>query len=290
MSGSATLYAEISGAGAPLVLLHGWAMNLRVFDGLRSRLAGRYAVSALDLPGHGASAWPADCSPARALELIGAALTAAVPPEATLIGWSLGGQLALMLAAARRARRLVLIASTARFAQAQGWEHGLTAATLQQFAHSLERDAGQTLAGFIDLQARGSRHAAAVRAALHGALETHGRAALPALRAGLALLADNDLRECARELKIPVLVIAGQNDCVVPLNASQALAALLPRAQLQVMQRAGHAPFLSHPDEVAAAVLQFLAATETAEPERPVAEVSLGAGADPVPRGVQVRR
>ncbi len=262
MSGSAALYAESSGRGAPLVLLHGWAMNLRVFDDLRARLAQRYAVTALDLPGHGASPWPADCTPARQLELIAAAL----PPDATLIGWSLGAQLALALAAAAmpRARRLVLIAATPRFAQAEDWEHGLAPATLQRFTQALERDATQALADFIDLQVRGSSNAGPVRAALRDALEGHGHAQRPALRAGLALLADSDLRDQVRRITMPALVLAGRNDCVVPLQAAQALAALLPQSQWQLVRRAGHAPFLSHPDEVSAALLQFLASTDQA--------------------------
>ncbi|MGH8207034.1 MAG: alpha/beta fold hydrolase, partial [Steroidobacteraceae bacterium] len=142
------------------------------------------------------------------------------------------------------------------------WDHGLAPATLQRFAQSLEQDVERTLADFIDLQVRGSSHVEQVRTTLRGVLDGHGHAQLPALRASLALLADGDLREQARRISIPALVLAGQNDCVVPLQAAQALAALLPQAQLQVVRRAGHAPFLSHPEEVGAALLQFLASTD----------------------------
>jgi pimeloyl-[acyl-carrier protein] methyl ester esterase len=259
---STALYQEHGGSGAPLVLLHGWGMNLRVFDALRTSLAQHCALTALDLPGHGASAWPADWSAGRQLQ----AIAAAVPPGATLVGWSLGGQLALSLAADRACdiRRLVLIASTPCFTARDGWEHGLPAATLQQFADALEQDPRQLMSQFLDLQVRGSAAAAEVRAALNGALERHGAAQLPALRAGLGLLADNDLREQARTLAIPALIVAGEHDQVVPAAASQALAGLLPRAQLQLVRRSGHAPFLSHPETVAAALLQFLRATEPA--------------------------
>jgi pimeloyl-[acyl-carrier protein] methyl ester esterase len=259
---SMALYQERSGRGAPLVLLHGWGMNLRVFDVLRAPLAQHYALTALDLPGHGASAWPADWTAERQLE----AIAAAVPPGATLIGWSLGGQLALSLAAERACaiRRLVLIASTPCFTARDGWDHGLPAATLQQFADALEQDPPRLMSQFIELQVRGSAAAAEVRAALNGALERHGSAELPALRAGLALLAGNDLRQQARTLAIPALVLAGEHDQVVPAAASQALAELLPQARLQLVRRSGHAPFVSHPETVAAALLQFLRATEPA--------------------------
>jgi pimeloyl-[acyl-carrier protein] methyl ester esterase len=251
-----TLYSEISGdSGEPWVLLHGWGMNLRVFDDLRAGLAQHHRVTAIDLPGHGRSAWSARASGQQQL----AQLSGMLPRGATLVGWSLGGQLALQLAADRTlsVRRVVLIASSPRFVCAEGWPHGLPAATLRQFAVQLERDAGQTIADFLELQVRGSLDADAVRAMLQGALQRHGAAQPEALAAGLALLEHNDLRQLARGIDLPVLLIAGQYDRVTPPQASEALAQLLPQGRLLQIRRAGHAPFLSHPEQVATALLTF---------------------------------
>jgi pimeloyl-[acyl-carrier protein] methyl ester esterase len=251
-----TLYSETSGSsGEPLVLLHGWGMNLRVFDELRAALAHHHRVTAIDLPGHGRSAWSTQASPQQQL----AQLSAVLPQGATLVGWSLGGQLALQLAAdsALSVRRVVLVASSPRFVCAADWPHGLPAATLRQFAAQLERDAGQTIADFLELQVRGSLDAPAVRAMLQAALQRHGAAQPEALSAGLALLEHNDLRQLARGIDLPVLLIAGQYDRVTPPQASEALAQLLPQAQLLQIRRAGHAPFLSHAQQVAAALLAF---------------------------------
>jgi pimeloyl-[acyl-carrier protein] methyl ester esterase len=254
---SGELYKESSGPSdaAPLVLLHGWGMNLRVFDRLRTALAEHHRVTAIDLAGHGKSPWTADSSPQQQL----ARLAAVLPRAAVLVGWSLGGQLALQLAAepALAVRRLVLIATSPRFVRADDWPHGLPAATLRQFAAQLEHDAGQTIDDFIELQLRGSADAAAVRATLLDALRSHGTAQPPALAAGLALLEHNDLRALARRIQPPALVIAGQYDRVTAPAAGQALAQLLPQAQLLTIRRCGHAPFLSHPGQVAAALLAF---------------------------------
>jgi pimeloyl-[acyl-carrier protein] methyl ester esterase len=251
------LYKESSGPSdaAPLVLLHGWGMNLRVFDGLRAALTGHHRVTAIDLAGHGQSPWTAGSSPQQQL----ASLAAVLPRDAVLVGWSLGGQLALQLAAeaALAARQLVLIATSPRFVCADDWPHGLPAATLRQFAAQLTHDAGQTIDDFIELQLRGSADASAVRAALQDALRQHGAAGPAALAAGLTLLERNDLRALARRIEVPVLVIAGQYDRVTPPAAGQALAQLLPQARLLNIRRAGHAPFLSHPGQVAAAMLAF---------------------------------
>jgi pimeloyl-[acyl-carrier protein] methyl ester esterase len=253
----AGLYTESSGPSdaAPLVLLHGWGMNLRVFDGLRAALAEHHRVTAIDLAGHGQSPWTAGSSPQQQL----ASLAAVLPRDAVLVGWSLGGQLALQLAAepALAVRQLVLIATSPRFVCADDWPHGLPAATLRQFAAQLTHDAGRTIDDFIELQLRGSADAAAVRAALQDALRLHGDAESAALAAGLALLEGNDLRALARRIEVPVLVITGQYDRVTEAQAGQALAQLLPQAQLLNIRRAGHAPFLSHPGQVAAAMLAF---------------------------------
>jgi len=252
------LYSETSGDidAEPLVLLHGFGLNLRVFDGMVAVLAAHYRVTAIDLPGHGASAWNAQAGSPSWL----AGLAAALPRAATLVGWSLGGQLALQLAAqpALAVRRLVLIASSPRFVQAPDWPAGLTPATLQSFAAQLERDAPRTIADFLELQVRGSLDAAMVRTRLQLALQQHGAARTEALRAGLELLEHNDLRELARRVDLPALLIAGQYDRVTPPQAAQALARLLPAARLLQIPRAGHAPFLSHPAMVTAALLDFL--------------------------------
>ena len=182
------LYSETSDAGGgadePLVLLHGWGMNLRVFDGLRAELAAQHRVTAIDLPGHGRSAWTAHASPQQQL----AQLSAVLPHGATLVGWSLGGQFALQLAGdpALAVRRVVLIASSPRFVRADDWPHGLPAATLERFAAQLGRDAGQTIADFLELQVRGIQAAERTAGPRRGAPRRAGGGTGTARTAGFA--------------------------------------------------------------------------------------------------------
>jgi pimeloyl-[acyl-carrier protein] methyl ester esterase len=248
------LYSETSGSGPPLVLLHGWGMNLRVFDPLRDALAAHFTVTALDLPGHGRSPWPQSLSSAQLLALLGAQL----PRGGTLAGWSLGGQLCMQLAAdpALDVRRLVLIASTPRFVSGADWPHGLAAQTVEQFAAQLARDPEATVASFLELQVRGSAASGTVLQSLTRSLREHGRAQPAALAFGLQQLQQNDLRAAARQLSMAALVIAGEYDRVTPPGAAAELSRLLPCAALRLLRRAGHAPFLSHRDDVVAAVLE----------------------------------
>jgi len=258
---SAALHIEEQGSGPRIALLHGWGMNLRVFDPLRERLAHSLSVRLVDLPGHGRSDWCEQWSEARQRSLLAAALL----PADTLLGWSLGGQIALSLALGSRGtaaapKRLVLLATTPRFLEADDWSAGLSRDTLLHFARSLEQQPSDTIAEFLGLQVRGSQHAAQTAQRLREALDRHGMAQLPALRAGLTMLALTDLRDRLATLDIPTLLIGGMNDRVTPPSAMQALAQALPRAQLQLLPRAAHAPFVSHADEVAEALLRFIAA------------------------------
>jgi pimeloyl-[acyl-carrier protein] methyl ester esterase len=266
---SSTLYVEAEGRGPPLVLLHGWGLNVRVWDGIVSGLASEHRVIRIDLPGHGRSPWSPDVVGLKGLaqrvyEVIRSALSAAGtsfehPPRFSLLGWSLGGQIALELAASTSSvDKLILVGTTPRFVSGADWPHGMAPVVLQRFADQLASDYRQTVHDFLELQVRGSTDASAVLRKLQGALLAHGEASSEALEAGLDVLATSDLRARLPEVHQSTLVVAGQYDRVTPPSASRALAAGLPAAEYLELRRAAHAPFLSHPDEFINAVREFL--------------------------------
>ena len=250
---------EIRGRGSPVVLLHGWGMNLRVFDGLADALAADHEVHAVDLPGHGRSPFdPAESS----FDAQVAQLASVVPRGASLLGWSLGGQFAMALARRAEAHRLVLIAATPKFVDGDGWTAGVGPGLLDTFATQLRSDWQCTLDEFLALQVRGSAQSARVLATLRQALQAHGMPSTAALATGLELLATNDLRAIVPALDLPTLVIAGQHDRVTPPAAAHWLAARLSHVRAEEVARAGHAPFLSHPEHVATLVREHLAAAK----------------------------
>jgi len=251
------LHVEESGQGPPLVLWHGWGMNLRAFDLLRVDLARDHRVIAVDLPGHGRSSWNDTLDGDAQLHW----LLQTVPEESVLIGWSLGGQFALRAAAAApsRIRALVLLNSTPRFLRSPDWPHGLEPAVLQQFGERLQTDAARTVDEFLELEVRGSRAALSTLQELRGALQSHGIAEADALRAGLELLANHDLRTLGTALRQPALVVGGEYDRIVPPQATRALSAMLANAQYLELPRAGHAGLLSHAVPLLATLRGFLA-------------------------------
>ncbi|MET0282431.1 MAG: alpha/beta fold hydrolase [Steroidobacteraceae bacterium] len=244
-------------AALPIVMLHGWGMNLRAFDALRADLPER-ETWAIDLPGHGRSPWwPA----AAAFEVQRAAVLAMLPPRCVLVGWSFGGKLALSIAAEHPARvaALVLISATPRHMQSDDWPQGMKPDAMRAFRRALAQDWQKTLDDFIWLQLRGSRNAEQSRAAIAAALAAQGAPEPAALASGLELLGSVDLRGSVPHVTQPTLVIVGASDRVTPPAAAQWLVQQLPRASLVEVPRAGHAPLVSHHLEVAAALRDFLA-------------------------------
>jgi pimeloyl-[acyl-carrier protein] methyl ester esterase len=253
-----TLHRESRGSGGlPLVCLHGWGLNLRVFDALAEDLGAGREVQAIDLPGHGASPWDAA---AADLEGQAARIAAVLPERCVLLGWSLGGQLALEIARRwpQRLDRLVLVATTPRFVADAQWAAGMAPAVMARFSAQLASDWHATVEEFLHLQVRGSRDATAALAGLQRALREHGQAQPQALAAGLGILRDADLRAAAAGIPIDTLVVSGQHDRITPPAASEWLAAVLPRARHVQLPRAGHAPFLSHAPDFNAALAGFL--------------------------------
>jgi pimeloyl-[acyl-carrier protein] methyl ester esterase len=254
----APLHVESAGAGAPLVLLHGWALHGGLFTPIVHAFAEGHRVHVVDLPGHGYSAplhpWSLD----RVVAQLDAHF--ADCDRIRLLGWSLGGAIAMQWAqrSPSRIERLLLVTATPKFVAAPDWPHGMEAATLERFADELRVAFGATLSRFLTLQTRGGDAAHSVLAALRRDVLARGEPDRASLDAALAVLRSIDLRETARHLQQPALVIAGTHDTLVPLGACEWLGRALPHGRVEVIEGAGHVPFLSHRDRFLADALAFL--------------------------------
>lgn len=262
-----TLHVESQGSGEPLVMLHGWGMHGGMWGEVVSALVQNFEVHCVDLPGHGFSreggreqgdAHPAPSTrpspfalPAApfSLDSIVSELSTRFQGPLNLLGWSLGGMIAQRWAVRepKKVRRLVLVASTPCFSARADWAHGMAPETLRQFACELEQNFAATLRRFLALQVRGSDGERELLAALRERLFSRGEPDVEALRGGLAILREADLRADLARIPQPTLVIAGQRDKLTPAQASHYLAQTMTDARVVEIEGAAHAPFLSHP-------------------------------------------
>lgn len=253
-----SLHIETQGSGEPLVMLHGWGMHGGIWSDTIAQLARDFQVHSVDLPGHGKS--QASGEVGFTLQSIAAALSRQFPQPVNVCGWSLGGMVAQhwALCDPQRVRKLALVASTPCFAERPDWPSGMPHAMLGQFAAELEDNFSTTLRRFLALQVRGSDGERELLTALRQRLFSRGDPDIGALRGGLNILRDADLRGALPRIMQPALAIAGQRDKLTPALASHYLAQAMPDARVVEIEGAAHAPFLSHPQIFIECLKSFL--------------------------------
>jgi pimeloyl-[acyl-carrier protein] methyl ester esterase len=238
-------HVERTGSGADLVLLHGWGLHSGAWRAVVPRLA-RFRVHAVDLPGHGFSA----AMPAARFEDAVEAVAASLPRDALVCGWSLGALFAQRLARDHRdrVRALALVGATPCFVERDGWQAAMKASTFGEFESGLAIDRAATLARFVRLAALNGAGARAAIRTLAGCLGERGLPNAAGLSCALGWLRDTDLRDDARGLDQPAVVIHGKGDTLVPVEAGRWLGTALPHARLVELEDCAHLPFLTHRD------------------------------------------
>ena len=248
---------ERFGQGQDLVLLHGWGMNGSVWHGIAQQLAAHYRLHLVDLPGFGNS--PLGEGSDYSLPWLAEQVATVLPEKCHLLGWSLGGLVASQLALTRpeRLHSLITVASSPCFMAREDWP-GIAPKVLAGFNQMLAGDFMQTIERFLAIQAMGSEHARNDIRQLRHWLAERPAPQLAALEAGLGLLADVDLRDELVGLDLPWLRIYGRLDSLVPKAAIPLLDERYPESRSLVLEKASHAPFISHPEPFITLLRQFI--------------------------------
>jgi pimeloyl-[acyl-carrier protein] methyl ester esterase len=253
-----TLYVETTGSGPALVMLHGWGLNGRVWDGVRDALASHFTLHIVDLPGHGRSGHVRVDSFQTWLNDV----AEVIPDGAHLMGWSLGGHTALALAARfpQKVARLITICCTPRFVEAPDWPQGKRRAVLADFARRLGSNYAATIRNFLALQALNQPAMRDTIRTLQDAVPAHGAPSVEALGAALSILETSDIRAEVVTIQQPTLVIQGDHDALTSTASADWLRTHVPHSTYVLIEHAAHAPFLSHRDAFMNAVLKHLRA------------------------------
>jgi pimeloyl-ACP methyl ester carboxylesterase len=264
-----------TGSGPVLLLLHGLGCDHTTWAPVIESLAKRYTIIAPDLLGHGLSDKPrADYSVAGYANGMRDLLTVLGIDKVTVVGHSFGGGVAMQFAYQfpERTERLVLVGSgglgpevspairaitTPGFHQAMGLltlpgPRQVGAAALRRAARSglsATRDLGEVAAIFESWQDPRTR--AAIRHVVRAVVDWKGQVITMSDRAYLTEA-------------MPMCVVWGRNDMVIPVRHAAHAAALAPDARVEVIPNAGHFPHKDHPQRFAKIVHDFVRSTEPA--------------------------
>ena len=250
------IHRETFGQGKPIVLVHGWAMHTGIWREFAQCVAQNYQVTCVDLPGHGHS----EKIDPFTLEQISAELVNAIPEQhCCWLGWSLGTTVVLDIASRypERVSALVLLAGNPSFTQTAQWP-GIHARLLDDFAGHLHKNCSTTLLRFLSLQVNGLPEHKVFLKALKTAVFECDAPDENTLQGGLDILKQADLRPVLSGLTVPVSAILGGLDTLVPVAVGQKMQQLLPSLELNIIDRAGHVPFLSHNRETLAIISRFM--------------------------------
>ena len=254
---------EETGAGEPLVLLHGFTGCAANWRPLLPRLAEHHRVIAIDLPGHGNSGAPGSVArykmPRVAADLI-ELLNRHNATPAHWLGYSMGGRLALYMAVRQSSvvRSLTLVSATAGLANAA--KRQARRAADEALAARIERDG---VASFVAEWERNLLFAGLAglpeeaRATLHEQRLSNSPLGLANSLRGMGAGAQPSLWSRLAAMTAPALLIAGQRDTkFVALN--EGLAVSIPNATLRLIPDAGHVVQMEQPEAFLAAVTDFL--------------------------------
>lgn len=258
-----TLHVERAGRGAPLLLLHGFTGSAETWASLADALGDDVATIAVDLPGHGRSSAPADPARyaiARTADDLARVLDALGVERAAVLGYSMGGRVALRFALRHPDRVSALVLESASPGIADAGERAARVRADGELADAIERDGVEA---FVERWERlplwESQQAlpVPVREQLRAQrLRNRGTGLANSLRrAGAG--AEPDVRAELGMLRMPVLLIAGALDTKYAALA-RAMAAEIPGARAEIVPDAGHAVHLERPEAFAGIVAAFL--------------------------------
>ena len=143
----------LGGRGEPLLMIHGWGVNSEIWVSLVDELKLFASVYLIDLPGMGGSS---SISP-YTLDNIAKEIKANVPiKKCNILGWSLGGQVAMSLAIRMPefVEKLILMSTTPCFVEKKDWPHGVNKQFFLNFELEAKQNLNNTLLKFFLIQTR----------------------------------------------------------------------------------------------------------------------------------------
>jgi len=256
VEGARLFYRLDGAAGAPaLVLINSLGLSLEMWDPQVPRLAMRFRLLRYDCRGHGRSAIP---SGPYTLDQLGRDLLRLLDgleiENAAICGLSLGGMVALWMAAHHRARlsRVVLANTGARIGTEETWKERIQA--IQQGGMAAVQ--GTVVGRFLSAAYR-QRHPEVAEWVANMLIATPPAGYIAACQA----LAMADLHDALPPTPIPCLVIGGTEDQATPPEKAEELHSLIPGSELALLPGAPHLSNVEQADTFTALLVAFLSRT-----------------------------
>ncbi|MDE1154341.1 MAG: alpha/beta hydrolase [Acidobacteriaceae bacterium] len=260
------IYYEDRGTGKPVLLIHGWPLNGASWEKQTAALlAAGYRVITYDRRGFGRSSQPSEGYNYNTLAEDTYKLIEALDlKDLTIVGFSMGGgEVARYLGkydTGRVSKAVFMAAITPAMRKDGNNPDGIDPSVFDGIKSGIEKDRFVFLEGFLKnfyskkLVGGTDVSDAAIHASFNVATGSYYLAMLHCVDAWL-----EDFREDLAQVKVPTLVLHGDDDLILPLDATGArVQQFVPHAQLHVVQGGPHGLNWTHAAEVNKALLSFL--------------------------------
>lgn len=255
-----------------IVLLHGWGCDSNSWAPILPQLENLGKVIAIDLPGFGKSPALEKYSLDAVVDFIAQRIfspdeisgSGELSEPCVLVGWSLGGMLAVQIATRypHKVSGVITLAANTKFIASHDYPNAMRLATNNNFTESFASDPGAALKIFSGLLAQGDTNERALLKKMRNLISAEAVNAnwLQALQ----LLSQLDNRNAFAALTQPGLHLFGAADVLIPQGAAAMLAALNTQQTIIVLPQAAHALHWSQPNAVVALMQDFF---QSLEPE-----------------------
>lgn len=239
------LHWELRGKGKPLVFLHGWGADLRIWQRQVEYFSQDHCALTLDLPGHGKSAWEERKDfLSYTKEYIISLCKKYNFVEPVLIGWSFACLLLFKLAedSSFKIGSLVLVSGTPKFIATDGFPFGFNLKNIRFLRKQINNNLKLALQEFYD-----SFFTSQEKKDTYRLGEPFPKK--EALLSTLDILKRSDFRKSLSKIDIPTLIICGGKDPLIPQEASLYMHRIIKKSSLVIIKETGHLPFLTKPAE-----------------------------------------
>jgi len=250
-----TLAFNEAGKGTAVVLLHGFPLDSTIWMQQKQQLSQRFRVITPDLRGHGRNPAPEGVYEMSSMARDVVDLLDSLDiKKAVIMGHSMGGYVALAAwnIAPERFLGLGLIASQAGADSEEGRQGRY------KTAEKVAAEGSKVIAdAMIPELFAPDADVAIVESVRQLILKTAPAGIIGTLK-GMAVRADST--SVLPTINVPVLILAGEKDAIIPPTKAEAMASALPSATLVMVANAGHMPMLEQPEATTTAMSKFLAA------------------------------
>ncbi|MCP3941505.1 MAG: alpha/beta fold hydrolase [Desulfobacteraceae bacterium] len=242
------VFTTSTGKGADIVVIHGWTLDHQWVQPIVDQLSSDFCVTSLDLPGIGQSDWVSDI---KDIHGIADQLLPLLPDEAIYIACSIGGPVAISIAARypHRVLHLIGVGTMPKFISGDDWIGVPQPGFRSSFGSLIETKGLQSVLQtfcqdeFSNFDPKPP--------AYHRLLSLVDKTIpdLDAIYNGLTIVDNTDLRREFASLSCQIDLIFGQYDEAVPIAACNQIKLLSPKANIHIIDGARHLPFWTHGKE-----------------------------------------